>query len=316
MDDIFRDQSSASIASLVALIKEAEKAVPPRVNIFIFGAPGWGKSSFINTILHCFGQTDNLAHVYQFGNPNGQSSVTSVYQNYQIPGTNIYLFDTYGWERSAIYESTGEKGNYNVNIFSNYLRGSVAIGQDKDKPVDDAGLQIQNKIDICLFFVQSSLAKTEMESLWEKMKAFHLVADTKYHIPALYVLSQLDTVSSLEHAREMTPKSLVINKEWLKVRGTLINTIVASGVKQPIVLPLISYLAEEISANMFANPNVALFSLEILYTAIQQIKRWSFKQVCWNIETLTQNEKFCTSEFCYPSSVPPPPTPYPYNDYQ
>jgi len=65
-----------------------------RVNILVFGRIGSGKSAFINTLYSSITNEYSYVAISQ----QKEKSVTIKVSKYLLPGTNIYLWDVWGWD--------------------------------------------------------------------------------------------------------------------------------------------------------------------------------------------------------------------------
>jgi len=203
---------------------------------------GWGKSSFVNT---CFMATETQTFIptVPADSPKAKDSVTQLYTCYQLKGTNIWLYDTYGWE-------VNPNSNYSVDQFRSYLRGMLPLNTHRNSYKESNNADSNLIIDAVIFVISAEFCKLSdssapaIETYWNTMKNgpglkdFYEVAynmDKKITI----LLSKIDTV--IPGVAKYT--QLKNGTEFEELKRYIQNTLRKEDAST-VILPLSSYKAE------------------------------------------------------------------------
>jgi hypothetical protein len=217
--------------------------------IFVFGLMGWGKSSFLNTCLIAT-KAQTFAKTFEAYNPNAANSVTTVYDRYQIPGTNIFLYDTYGWE-------VNPTSNYTVQQFKNFLHGLYPLRKTQrganiqESPYVDHDISISAVIFVIQaeFLVRSSPSSLpDLDNLWKSSGSQPGLGDfyraaINMGKKVVFLVSKVDLVKDGALVTSYTKYSdLCASSEWENLKAYIVAMLDPKD-ESTVVLPLISYPA-------------------------------------------------------------------------
>jgi len=246
------------------------------LNFFLFGKPGVGKSSLINTFVHIYG--GEYAKTGPMGTEGGASSVTVAYKSHPLPKMKICFWDTWGFNP--------DENNYDPVSFRSFLAGEVAEGEKKPTSSSNfisskSSNQQANQIHGVFFFFNAQ-NDTTFEALWEQMRPYYHHS-VYLKVPVYFLLCQLDQVEGI--GPSITYSSLPANKEWIRLNKKMCEVLGKDNLNAPTILPSVCYQ----SPQAIESPAIEEFALRILQQAMPtpQLE----KAILWNNEKQFENEK-------------------------
>jgi len=269
-----------------------------RHNVFIFGGMGFGKSSFINSVLVTNKLRDSKKHAktYPPGTDGAKNSVTVDYGYYTVPLMEIYLFDTYGWE-TALNGSI----NYSAQDFKNYLRGRVRIGESRPSmgvPVQDSSTDPNLIIDSCLFFIHAKSDTAAIQLYWNSIREFYDIA-IREGVPVIFVLSQADKLfDDSRNVLSMNSLSFHNSKE-IQEKMKEINSVICTngGPDRIVIMPQISYTITMIQNDQCDIPLLDELTMQVLKKCTTSKSEEPYQNYFWDSTSMTKNEHVTNVQF-------------------
>jgi len=287
----YNEDAQLLLSSITELSKLSPEKGTIKWNVIIFGLMGWGKSSFLNTCLVATDSPQTIKTLPSDSAP-AKDSVTKMYERYQLKGTNIWLYDTYGWE-------VNPKSNYSVEQFRSYLRGLAPLRTRRDAFVESDDANRDLTIDAVIFVVDAETCKVtdssappQIDNYWNMnpgLKDFYEQA-RKRNKKITLLISKVDTL--ITDARNY---STLNGPAFEKLKAYLQNSLHKDDTTT-VILPLISYKAEWFQAPKQIRQRNTLAEYSAISAIMHNIERppqppsIADELFYWTPETMAHNE--------------------------
>jgi len=264
----------AMVSKDIANLREMVGPKHTPVRVFLFGEPGMGKSSFCGTLMKAFLKSEyfKLRPGDEAPKPGSSSSTVTIrFGQYELPGTNIKLCDTWGWE---IIE---EKENYNELSFRTIMLGrhdrSQELTPNGKIPERDSDV---GKVGVVIFFLPF-----KNNDKYAKFAKYYKICK-ELSIATVFVVSKIDEL--FPELKDMTSIKMHESKQFLAKSDELKKALMAALQSnentddQPTVIeifPLCGYTEIHLTSSVLQqeNPCVEEVALKVLRVTVEAAKR-------------------------------------------